>query len=171
MTRHLPILTLALLSVAIPLRAANGPNAGTDTPNLSVWTNDDMEKLHQIPGLICIVGPVAEETSKQDSRPQPYAESQDPRRYAQQAAELRKELERSQAQLEEYSQAIQNARNLKKTAGGVNLDDDEVAITPEVGIEILQQRLDESQTELAALEDLARRNDIPPGTLRGQEIE
>jgi hypothetical protein len=167
MTRHLPILTVTLLSVAIPLRAANGPHAGTDTLNPSIWTNDDLEKLHT-PGLICIVGPAAEETAKQDSRPQPYAITQDPRWYAQQAAALRKELEGRQAQFEEYSQAIQNARNLKTTTGGINLDDEDIAITPEAGIEILQQRLNETQTELATLEDLARRNDIPPGALRGQ---
>jgi hypothetical protein len=167
MTRHLPILTLALLSVAIPLRAANGPHAETDTPNPSVWTNDDLEKLHT-PGLICIVGQVTEETAKQDSLPQTYAKTQDPRWYAQQAGNLRKELERRQAQLEEYSQAIQNAKNPKTTTSGINLDDEDIAITPEAGIEILQQRLNETQTELAALEDLARRNDIPPGTLRGE---
>jgi hypothetical protein len=52
--------------------------------------------------------------------------------------------------------------------GGVDLDEGDTAITPESGIEILQQRVNEAQAELNALEDLARRNDIPPGTLRGQ---
>lgn len=51
--------------------------------------------------------------------------------------------------------------------GGINLDDGDIGITPEAGIEFLQQRVNETQTELDALEDLARRNDIPPGTLRG----
>jgi hypothetical protein len=41
-------------------------------------------------------------------------------------------------------------------------------VTPEAGVEILQQRVSETQLELDALEDLARRNDIPPGTLRSQ---
>ena len=35
-------------------------------------------------------------------------------------------------------------------------------------IEILRQRAKETQTELDALDDLARRNGIPPGALRGQ---
>ena len=52
--------------------------------------------------------------------------------------------------------------------GGINLDEGDIGITPEAGIEILQQRVNEAQTEFDALEDLARRNDIPPGTLRGQ---
>ncbi len=49
--------------------------------------------------------------------------------------------------------------------GGINLDDGDIGITPEAGIEILGQRVSEAQTELDALEDMARRNDIPPGTL------
>jgi hypothetical protein len=52
--------------------------------------------------------------------------------------------------------------------GGINLEEGDIGITPESGIEILRQRVNEAQAELAALEDLARRNDIPPGTLRGQ---
>jgi len=35
-------------------------------------------------------------------------------------------------------------------------------------LEILERHVNEVQTELNALEDLARRHDIPPGTLRGQ---
>ena len=53
-------------------------------------------------------------------------------------------------------------------AGGINLDEGDVGITPEAGMEILQQRVEEARIELEALEDLARRNDIPPGILRGQ---
>jgi len=59
-------------------------------------------------------------------------------------------------------------RNLRNTTGGINLDEGDIAITPEVGIEILERHVNEVQTELNALEDLARRHDIPPGTLRGE---
>ncbi len=54
--------------------------------------------------------------------------------------------------------------------GGINLDEGDIGITPEAGIEVLRQRVSEAKTELDALEDLARRNDIPPGALRGQEV-
>ena len=81
---------------------------------------------------------------------------------------MRDELERTQDQLRGFRQAIEDARSLRKTTGGINLDDGNTGITPEAGIEILQQRVNETQTELDALEDLARRNDISPGTLRGQ---
>jgi prefoldin subunit 5 len=85
-----------------------------------------------------------------------------------QAAKLRDELERRRAQLREYRQALDNARNLRKTTGGLNLDEGDIGITPEAAIEILQRRVHEIQGELDELEDLARHNGIPPGTLRGQ---
>jgi hypothetical protein len=160
-------ISMTLTTLAIPLRAANKPRAGTDSPNTMVWTNDDLERLHVL-GLICIVGRIGEETPESASLPQPYVKTQDPGWYAEQAAKLRDELERRRAQLGGYRQALEDARSLRKTTAGINLDDGDIGITPEAGIDSLQQRVNETQAELDALEDLARRNDIPPGTLRGQ---
>jgi len=168
MTRRMCIsVVLTVLSAAIPLRAANRPHAGTDSQNPAVWTNDDVEKLRH-PGLISIVGRIDEERPTSASAPAPYVRTQDPEWYAEQAAKLRDELERRRAQLREYWQALDDARNLRDTTGGINLDESDAGITPEAGIEILERRVKEAQTELDALEELARRNDIPPGTLRGQ---
>jgi len=168
MIRHLCIsVCLALVSAAIPLRAANRPHAGTDSENTLVWTSDDLERLSDL-GLICIVGRIDEERPKSAPLPQPYVKTQDPEWYAGQAARLRDELERRKAQLGRYRQAIEDARNLKTMTGGINLEEGDIGITPGAGIEILQRRVNEAQAELAALEDLARRNDIPPGTLCGQ---
>jgi hypothetical protein len=158
---------LGLISVAIPLRAANGPHAGTDRQNKVVWSDDDLERLHDL-GLICIVGQINEETPKAAPQPRPYVKTQDPDWYADQAAQLRDELERRRAELDGYRQAIEDARDLKTPTGGINLDDGDISITPEAGIEILQERVNEAQADLDALEELARRNDIEPGTLRGQ---
>ena len=168
MTRRLcASVSLALVAVAIPLRAANRLHAGTDSQNTVVWTNDDLEKLHAL-GLISIVGRIDEERPTSASAPGPYVRTQDPEWYAVQAAKLREELERRRAQLREYRQALEDARSLRKAAGGMNLDESDIGITPRAAIEILERRVNEAQTELNALEDLARRNDIPPGTLRGQ---
>jgi hypothetical protein len=109
-----------------------------------------------------------EETPKPASLPEPYVKTQDPGWYAEQAAKLRDELERGWAQLNEYRQAIEDARSLKTMTGGINIAEGDISITPEAGIEILQQRAEEAQAKFGDLEDLARRNDIPPGTLRGQ---
>lgn len=168
MTRYMfAVLTLGIISVAMPLRAADKPHAGSDRQSRVVWTNDDLERLHDL-DLICIVGRVNEETLKPASLPEPYVKTQDPEWYAEQAARLRDELGRGKAQIDGYRQGIEDARDLKTMTGGINLDDGDIGITPEGGIEILQQRVSEAQAEIDALEDLARRNDIPPGTPRRQ---
>jgi len=174
-------ISMTLSTLAIPLRAANKPRAGTDSRNTVVWTDDDLERLRGVPGLMSIVVQIDEETQEPESAPAPYeetpapesepgpyVETQDPEWYAEQAANLRDELERRQAQLHEYLQAIEDARSLRNTTGGINLAEGDIAITLEDGIELLQQRVNEAQMGLDDLEDLARRNDIPPGTLRGQ---
>src|SRR5260370_40333952 len=149
MTRYLyTAVTLWPISVAIPLRAANRPHAGTDSQSRPVWTNDDLERLHDL-GLICIVGPMNEETPKLASPPQPYVKTQHPERYAEQAARLRDELDRRKAQLGGYRQPIEDARRLKTMPGGMNLEDDESGITPESGIGLLPQRGNEAHAELA----------------------
>jgi hypothetical protein len=168
MTHHAyAAITLALISVAIPLRAANGPHAGTDSPDKMVWTNDDLKKLHRA-GLISIVGRIDEEMPTPASAPGPYVKTQDPEWYADQAAQVRDELEFRQAQLGEFRQALEDARSLRQTTGGINLGEGDLGITPESAIEVLEQRVNETQTDLDELEDLARRNDIAPGVLRGQ---
>ncbi len=149
------------------MRAANRPHAGADRQTIKVWTNDDLEKLHHT-GLISVVGQTNEETPKSASVPQPYTKTRDPEWYAEQAARLRDELEHRRAQLDGYRQNIENARSLKTMTGGINLDGGDIGITPEAGIEILEQCVMEEQVRLDDLEDLARRYDIEPGTLRGQ---
>jgi len=160
-------ISMTLGTLSIPLRAANKPRAGTDRQKPLVWTNDELEKLRGL-GLISIVGQGDEEKPASASVHAGYVKTQDPEWYAEQAARLRGELERRQARLDEYRQAIEDARRLKTMTGGINLDEGDIGITPEAGIEILQQRVKEAQAELDDLEDLARRNDIEPGTLRGQ---
>ena len=160
-------ISMTLSTLAISLRAANRPRAGTDSQNTVVWTNDDLEKLHNL-GLISIVGRIDEERPTSAPAPGPYVRTEDPEWYAVQAAKLRDELERRQTKLCEYRQALDDARSLRKTTGGINLDEGDLAITPEVGIEILERHVSEVQMEIGELEDLARRHDIPPGTLRGQ---
>ncbi len=159
--------TLGLISVAIPLRAASGPHAGTDRQSKVVWTNDDLDKLHDL-RLISIVGRVDNEKPASASAPAQSVKAQGPEWYAQQAAKLHDELEYRQAQLREYQRALDDARSLRESTGGIVLVGEDFATTPEAGIQILQQRVSETQSELDDLEDLARRNDIEPGTLRGQ---
>ena len=167
MIRHFCICCcLALVSAATPMRAANRPHAGADGNTKVVWTNDDLDKLHNL-DLISIVG-------RDDEKPAlvpmlaEYQKTRDAEWYSEQVAKLRDELEYRQAQLRNYQQALDDARSLNQSTSGIDLVDESFAITPEAGIEILRQRVSQTQSELDALEDLARRNDIEPGTLRGQ---
>jgi hypothetical protein len=160
------VVAMVMVFAAMPLRAANRPHAGTDSKD-TVWTNDDLAKLH-VTGLICIVGQRDDEKPQSAPLPQPYARNQDAAWYAEEAAKLRDELERRRAELSDYRQALEDARSLRESTGGINFAEGDIGITPEAGIEILQQRVSETQTEFDALEEVARRNDIPPGTLRGQ---
>jgi hypothetical protein len=157
---------VALVMAVLPVRAANRPHAGMEDQTIKVWTNDDIEKLRGTEP-VSIVGQL-DEAKNSESTPQGYPVTQDPAWYAGQAARLQKELDQRQAELREYRQAIDDARSLRETTAGIDLVGADFAITPEAGIQILEQRVNDTETELDDLEDLARRNDIEPGTLRGQ---
>jgi hypothetical protein len=171
MNRYLTLSLVAsvtLSTLAIPLRAANKPREGKMEKATAVWTNEDLERLRSL-GLISIVGqPASLDDANSVAMPSTYVTTQDSEWYAEQAGALRSEFERRQARLAEYRRVLEDARSLRETTGGINLDEGDTGITPEAGIEILQQRVEEARTKLDALEDLARRNDIEPGTLRGQ---
>src|SRR5882672_3069155 len=125
MNHHLTFslaISMTLSTLAIPMRAANKPRAGTDSRNPVVWTNDDLEKLHSL-RLISIGGRIDEEQLTSAFTPAPYVEPQDPEWYAEQAAQLRDELELRWAQLHEYQKAPEDARSLRQTTGGINVDE------------------------------------------------
>ncbi len=177
MTRYLTIsLALALFPAVRPSHAVSLPHARSAEEGTVVWTNEDLERLRGL-GLISVVGKVpeeatagaaAEEGTAGAAAPSPYVRTQDPEWYAEQASKLRAELKNMEARLQHYRQALEGVRNLKTMTGGINLDYGDIGVTPEAGIEILQRRVHEIQSELDALENLARHNGIPPGMLRGQ---
>ena len=159
-------LLLASLSAGGNLRAATTPHAGPAS-STATWTDEDLKRLSGVPGLVSIVGEDANESLQRVGSSAPLPETEDPARYAAQAAQLNARLEAAQADLRNFTQALEDARELKATTGGINLAEEDIGITPEATIDILQTRLRETQGELDALEDLARRNGIPPGILRG----
>jgi len=160
-------ISITLSTPAISLRAANKPRAGKPEGATVLWTNNGLERL-RAKSLISVVGQVAEQATTEAAAPSPYVETQDPEWYAEQASRLRAELESREAKLQHYRQTLEDVRDLKTVTGGINLDGGDIGITPDAGIEILQQRVQDTEGDLNALEDLARRNGIPPGTLRGQ---
>ena len=171
MNRYLafsPAISMTLGTLAIPLRAANKPRAGGTVGATVVWRNEDLERL-RTKGPISVVGQVTEQATTDAEAPSSYVvETQDPDWYAEQASKLRAELESREVRLQHYCQALEDAKDLKTVTGGINHDGGDIGITPDAGIEILQQRVHDTESDLDALEDLARCDGIPPGTPRGQ---
>jgi hypothetical protein len=169
MLRYLNI-SLALVSFTAPgaLRAATLPHAVPALQGRRMWTNDDLEQLRTVPGLISVVGQQANESVQDATPPAPEVMTEDPAWYAAQSARLQKQLESEQADLRNFTEALKDVQELNTTTPGVNLAEDNVGITPDATVAILQNRVHQTESQLDDLEDLARQNNIPPGVLRGQ---
>jgi hypothetical protein len=170
-----PLAAVFILLLAGSLQAAEKPRPAQANQNQpkKVWTNDDTDRLHS-QGLISIVGPEVSETVSQTSaQPEvatfPVYESRfdDPAWYADQAADLQAELVRRQAALRDQQRAIAEAVDHRITDTGVALDKGSPGMTPVEGVANLQAAVQEIQSYLDELSDLARQHDIPPGVLRG----
>ena len=161
-------LVLISLTAQVTLRAAAKSHAAPASEATVTWTNDDLARFSSVRGLISIVGPDTDEGVRNVDTPSSQPTTEDSAWYAARAASLHAQLEAEKAKLGEFIQAFDDARELKNTKYGINLAEDDSGITPEATIEILQNRVRETQSELDALEDLARQHGIPPGILRGQ---
>jgi hypothetical protein len=169
MLRYLSILlVLVSFTAESTLRAAIEPHADRPSGATRTWTSDDLKRLSRVSGLVSIVGQVTNEELPDVDAPAPRARTEDAAWYAAQAASLNARLEADEANVRDFTRALEDARDLKTTTLGINLAEDNIGLTPEATIEILQSRVRETQSEIDALEDLARHDGIPPGVLRGQ---
>jgi hypothetical protein len=165
--RYLSFLLSAFLPVclfAAPARSANKPSSEASDKQ-KVWTNDEVEKL-RVRGLITVFK-VPEAPPEAPAAPLPYDRTKDPAWYADEAAKLHTELAGAQAELRQYRKTLDDTRDLKRTTGGIALEQDTLGITPEAGIEILESRVRDLATKIDALHDMARHNGFPPGLTRG----
>jgi hypothetical protein len=159
----LPLLfALALACSAIPAQAQQ---------TRRVWTNADMDDL-RARGLISIVG--TETVAATAAAPAPtqfpvYASrTQDPAWYAEQAADLQAQLSVRASELAVAQDNLLQARNGRGTTGSFDMAAAATyGLTPEERIAFLEAQTQETQARLNELADLARRNDIAPGVLRG----
>jgi hypothetical protein len=81
---------------------------------------------------------------------------------------LQDELDQQRAELQSYEQTLEDARSLREMTGGINLEEGHIGLTPESAMQMLRERVNHTQTQLDALQDMARRNGIAPGALRDQ---
>ena len=141
--------------------AAADAAKAADTTHL--WTNADLANLPD-PG-ISLIGPEPGAGAEAAPSEEPYDRTKDPYWYADEAARLQAELAQRETALQQYVEAIEDARNRRNTESGIALDQGNAGITLQSGIENLQSQVREVQEQLAELADLARRNGIVPGVV------
>ena len=165
-----PLAAVLALLIACSSQAAEKPRPAQGAQNQpkKVWTNDDMDQLRSR-GLISIVGQEVTEAAPQAPAETTYpvyaSRLDDPEWYADQAAELQAELDDRAAALEQQRQAMALAKE-RITQPGVAMNKPSVGVTPDAAIALLEAQVQEVQSQLDDLSDLARQHDIPPGDLR-----
>ena len=171
---HFPLAAALILLLACSSQAAEKPRPAQGNQNQpkKVWTNDDMDQL-RARGLISITGQEATGPATQApvapaeaSFPVYASQLDDPTWYADKAADLQAELDKREAALREQQTAIARAAD-RITEPGLALNKDNAGVTPSAGVANLQAQVQEVQSQLDELSDLARQHDIPPGVLRG----
>lgn len=168
-TYPFPLAVAIVLAFAFSTGAAEKPRPAQGNQNQpkKVWTNEDLDQLHAR-GLISIVGPEYSEAAAQPAAalsetaaPVYTSRLEDPEWYAEKAAELQAELDKRAAALQAQQFAIAQAAE-GITQPGVAMDKPNAGVTPESGLDILQAQVQEVQSQLDELSELARQNNISP---------
>jgi hypothetical protein len=168
-TYSFPIAAVLAFALACSSYAGEKPRPAQASQPKKVWTNDDMGQLRSR-GLISTFTVAPETAAKAPAAPPEPAKfaarTEDPGWYAEQAAILQAELDKRASALREAQAAIAQAAE-GITQPGIAMDKRGAGITPEAGLANLQAGVQEIQSQLDELSDLARQNNIPPGVLRG----
>jgi hypothetical protein len=171
---YFPVAAALALLVTCSSQAAEKPRPAQASQNQTkkVWTNDDMDQLRS-QGLISIVGqevlaPAANvsETPAEPAYPAYESRLDDPQWYANVAASLQDELDKRTAALRQQQNAIALAAD-RITQPGLSLTQPDAGVTPAAGVANLEAQVQEVQSQMDELSDLARQHNIEPGILRG----
>jgi hypothetical protein len=169
-----PLAAALALLIACSSQAAEKPRPAQGNQNQpkKVWTNDDMGQLSSR-GLISIAGqepaaPATQTPAAQSETTFPVYASRldDPTWYADVAASLQAELDKRLAALQQEQVALALAKENRVTQPGVAMDQPSVGVTPGGAVALFEAQVQEVQSQLDELGDLARQHGISPGILR-----
>jgi hypothetical protein len=148
--------------------AAAAQDAGTAKKKpKKVWTNDE---ISSVKGNVSVVGDASAPVAGKSSQ-EPDADSATPGApTGQQIADFRDRLLQLRVQLEIIDKKISDLRSFKaedtSAAGGINIKHG-YSMTPVAEqIKQLQEKKKQVETQIDAMEELARKNGIDPGRLR-----
>jgi hypothetical protein len=174
---HMAFPPLILLSVTLVVPTPSGPAVvkaralpAIDTAAKRTWTNDDIPFLREVAPITILSASSPPQVNASEtvglvapSATEPYVKERDPRWYAEQRQAL-------QAQLEADQEQIREIQEIRDTGEGITdaipLDKEAAGMTPEATVEILQDEIAELESQIGALQDLARINGIPPAVVR-----
>ncbi len=162
---HMAPAILVLLSVL-----ALHPAARRDSSVQKTWTNDDIDSL-RADAPISVFNPLAmiqivavpAKANAPVAVKAPYVKELDADWYATEIDSIQTEITASNA-------VVQRIEDIRKSGVGISnvipLDRQDVGLTPESTIQILQAQSKELTAKVDDLQELARRNYIPPGAIR-----
>jgi hypothetical protein len=129
-----------------------------------VWTDDDLQNLHGKSG-VSVVGNAlgVDDADKAEAKQASYVQEKDPNWYHKQLMPLRAEIERLDKEITKTREFMNGGHTGE---GQLKVNVFSVPMNPTNHIAQLEKRKATVQSKIDALEDQARRNDIPPGALR-----
>lgn len=167
---------LLTLAFSLAITAFAGPQAQQAPPappekakpepqkTKKVWTNDNLQDLGGKSG-VSVVGDArgAADVDKAEPKLAGYVKEKDPNWYRKQLVPLRAEIERLDKEITKTREFINGGHTGE---GQLKINVFSVPMNPADQIAQLEKRKATIQSKIDALEDQARRNDIPPGALR-----
>lgn len=146
------------------------PAARRDSSVQKTWTNDDIDSLRANAPISVFSMPAAPQmsaTAPAAAAPAivnpPYVKELDSNWYAKQIGAI-------QSQMAESNAVIHKIQEIRKSGVGISnvipLDREDVGLSPEFTVQILQSQNQARKADVDTLEELARHNSIPPGKIQ-----
>jgi hypothetical protein len=169
-----PPLILVAISFLVPQPAKPAITAravrSADTAAHKVWTNDDIPLLREMAPISIFSASASSHASPTEApsvataaSTQPYVKELDPDWYARQRDTLQAQIDADQDQIRDIQQIEQTGDGI---SDAIPLDKNAPGLTPYATVEILQNQIAQIESHIDDLQDLARRNGIPPAAVR-----